>query len=204
MKSMSMLSYARDYPNITSLAGLLSAVTGIYFAILGQFSYAIIGIIWAVFFDWADGIIARKMKNRTDDQRSFGAQLDSMIDVVSFGVFPAVFLLSYGGFGPWFLPGAFLLVATSTIRLSYFNTFGLINSSTYHGLALDNNVILMSFVYLFHPFFSRSVFAIVLYILLMIMMVFNLAPIQTPKFGGKWFYALLIYSLAISIILILI
>ncbi|MCK5736661.1 MAG: CDP-alcohol phosphatidyltransferase family protein, partial [Spirochaetaceae bacterium] len=94
MKSMSMLSYARDYPNITSLAGLLSAVTGIYFAILGQFSYAIIGIIWAVFFDWADGIIARKMKNRTDDQRSFGAQLDSMIDIVSFGVFPAVFLLS--------------------------------------------------------------------------------------------------------------
>ena len=199
-----MLFYARDYPNIVSLAGLLCAVTGIYFVILGQFSYAIIGIIWAVFFDWADGIIARKMKNRTDDQRSFGAQLDSLIDIVSFGVFPALFLLSYGGFSPWFLPGAFLLVATSTIRLSYFNTFGLIDSSTYHGLALDNNVILLSFIYLFHSFFSRSVFAVVLYILLMIMMVFNLAPIPTLKFGGKWFYALMIYSLTISIILILI
>ena len=199
-----MLSYAIDYPNIASLAGLFCAVTGIYFAILGQFAYAIIGIIWAVFFDWSDGIIARKMKNRTDDQRSFGAQLDSLIDIVSFGVFPALFLLSYGGFSPWFLPGAFLLVAASTIRLSYFNTFGLIDSGTYYGLALDNNVILLSFIYLFHSFFSRTVFAIVLYILLMIMMVFNLSPIPTPKFGGKWFYALMIYSLAISIVLILI
>lgn len=199
-----MLFYARDYPNIVSLAGLLCAVTGIYFVILGQFSYAIIGIIWAVFFDWADGIIARKMKNRTDDQQSFGAQLDSLIDIVSFGVFPALFLFSYGGFSPWFLPGAFLIVATSAIRLSYFNTFGLIDCRTYHGLALDNNVILLSFIYLFHSFFSRSVFAVVLYILLMIMMVFNLAPIPTLKFGGKWFYALMIYSLTISIILILI
>ncbi|MCD6397867.1 MAG: CDP-alcohol phosphatidyltransferase family protein, partial [Spirochaetaceae bacterium] len=131
----SMLSFVKDLPNLCSLAGLLSALLGIYFAILGNFAFAMIGILWAILFDWADGIIARKMKNRTDEHKVFGPQLDSLIDIVSFGIFPAVFLLSYGKFNPWFLPGAFFIVATSAIRLSYFNVFGMIDSNTYKGLA---------------------------------------------------------------------
>ena len=80
-----MLSFARDLPNICSLAGLLCAVFGIYYSILGNFSLAIIGVLWAVLFDWADGIIARQMTGRTDHHRTFGGQLDSLIDIISFG-----------------------------------------------------------------------------------------------------------------------
>jgi CDP-diacylglycerol--serine O-phosphatidyltransferase len=40
-----------------------------------------IGMIWAVAFDWADGLIARKMKGRTSQQGFFGGQLDSLIDI---------------------------------------------------------------------------------------------------------------------------
>jgi phosphatidylserine synthase len=89
-----ILSFAKDLPNLCSLAGLLSAVLAIYFAILGIFPAAMIGLIWAVFFDWSDGIIARRMKGRTENQKNFGGQLDSLIDVVSFGLCPAVVLLS--------------------------------------------------------------------------------------------------------------
>ncbi len=46
-----------------------------------------IGILWAVLFDWADGIFARKIKGRSDHQKAFGTQLDSLIDIFSFGVF---------------------------------------------------------------------------------------------------------------------
>jgi len=195
-----MLSFARDLPNICSLAGLLCAVLGIYYAILGNFPVAIIGVLWAVLFDWADGIIARQMTGRTDHQRAFGSQLDSLIDIVSFGVFPAVFLLSYSKFNPWFLPGAFLIVATSAIRLSYFNVFGLIDDKTYNGLALDNNIIILAFVFLFEGFISHTVFSIILYALLMVFLVFNLAPVRTPKFAGKWFYVLMIYTLILTVI----
>jgi len=195
-----MLSSAGDLPNICSLAGLLCAVLGIYFAILGRFPVAMIGVLWAVLFDWADGIIARKMKGRTEDQRSFGGQLDSLIDMVSFGVFPAVFLLSYGHFNPWFLPGAFLVVASSAIRLSYFNVFGLLDDKTYMGLALDNNIIILAFVFLFERFFGHAVFSIILYALLMVILVFNLAPIRTPKFAGKWFYVLIAYTLILTVV----
>ena len=195
-----MLSFAGDLPNICSLAGLLCAVLGIYYAILGNFPVAIIGVLWAVLFDWADGIIARQITGRTDHHRAFGGQLDSLIDIVSFGVFPAIFLLSYGNFSPWFLPGAFLIVAACAIRLSYFNIFGLIDNKTYMGLALDNNVIILAFVFLFEVFFDHMVFSIILYVLLMVGLVFNLAPVRTPKFAGKWFYVLIIYTLVLTVI----
>ena len=195
-----MLFFARDLPNICSLAGLLCAVLGIYYAILGNFPVAIIGVLWAVLFDWADGIVARQITGRTDHHRAFGSQLDSLIDIVSFGVFPAVFLLSYGKFSPWFLPGAFLIVATSAIRLSYFNTFGLIDNKTYMGLALDNNVIILAFVFLFEGFFNHTVFSIILYALWMVFLVLNLSPVRTPKFAGKWFYVLVVYTLVLTVI----
>jgi len=69
-----MITFARDLPNICSLAGLLCAVFSIYYAILGNFPVAMIGMIWAVLFDWGDGIIARRMKGRTDEYRAFGGQ----------------------------------------------------------------------------------------------------------------------------------
>jgi len=195
---LGMISFAKDLPNICSLVGLLSAVGGIYFAILGNFPAAMIGMIWAVIFDWGDGIIARKMKGRSDDLKAYGAQLDSMIDIISFGVLPAVILLSYGEFKPWFIPGAFVIVATSAIRLSYFNIFGLIDSNTYKGLALDNNVLILVFIFLFESFFSHTTFSIIIYTILMILSALNLSSIPTPKFGGKWVYVLVVYVLVLT------
>jgi len=193
-----MLTFAIDLPNICSLAGLLCAVLAIYYAILGNFPATIIGMIWAVFFDWSDGIIARRMKVRTDEYRAFGTQLDSLIDIVSFGILPAVLLLSYGEFSPWFLPGAFVIVAASAIRLSHFNVFGLIDDSTYMGLAVDNNGIILSFVFLFGGVFSKTIFSVIIYSICMCIAAFNLAPIRTPKFTGRWFYVLIFYTLGLT------
>jgi CDP-diacylglycerol--serine O-phosphatidyltransferase len=195
-----MISFAKDLPNVCSLAGLLCAVLGLYFAVLKNFPAAIIGMIWAVLFDWGDGIIARKIKGRTDDHKAFGGQLDSLIDMVSFGICPAVFLLSYGNFSPWFLPGAFVIIATSAIRLSYFNVFGLVDDSTYMGLALDNNIIIFAFIFLFEGFFNPTVFSAILYVMFLGMAVFNMAPVRTPKFSGKWFYILMVYTVVLTII----
>lgn len=197
-----ILSYAGDLPNICSLAGLLCSVLAIYCAIIGQFHGAMIGMIWAVFFDWSDGILARLMKGRTKDQGLYGAQLDSLIDIISFGICPAIVLLSYGNFSPWFIPGAFIIVATGVIRLSYFNVFGLVNKSTYMGFPLDNNVIILVFTFLFSGLFSHSAFSILIYLLLMLAAVFNVAPIKTPKFAGRWYYALIAYTVTTSVIFV--
>jgi phosphatidylserine synthase len=196
-----ILSYGGDLPNICSLIGLLCTVLAIYCALIGQFHGAMIGIIWAVFFDWSDGILARRLKGRTEVQGLYGAQLDSLIDIVSFGICPAIVLLSWGHFSPWFIPGAFIIVATGVIRLSYFNVFGLVNKSTYMGFPLDNNAIILVFTFLFSGLFSHVGFSIVIYILLMLLAVLNVAPIKTPKLSGRWYYALTAYSMTTSVIL---
>lgn len=199
-KQVSILSFIKDLPNICSLLGLLSAVAGIYFAIQGNFEAAIIGVLWAVLFDWYDGIIARKMKGRTKVQGEFGAQLDSMIDVVSFGILPATILLSYGDYNIWFLPGAFVIIAASAIRLAYFNVYGLIDSKTYKGFPLDNNVLILAFVFLFEGLFTPNTFTIIIYALMMLLSVLNLSAIRIPKFGGKWIYVLVAYVLVLTLI----
>jgi CDP-diacylglycerol--serine O-phosphatidyltransferase len=193
-----MLWFALDPPNLVSLAGLISAVLAIYFAVLGVFSAAMIGLVWAVTFDWFDGRVARGMSARTDEQREFGAHLDSLIDVVSFGAAPAVVLLAVGGFRPWFLPGAVVIFAAAVIRLSYFNVFGLADSSTYRGLALDNNVIILVVLFAFQGMFSPPLFAVILYAALMLLALLNVAPIPTHKFGGNWYYALVVFALGMS------
>jgi phosphatidylserine synthase len=185
LQPKSILSYIKDLPNICSLAGLACTILAIYWSILGVYFAAMIGMIWAVAFDWADGLIARRMKGRTGDDRIFGGQLDLLIDIVSYGVAPAILLLSYGEFKPIFLPGAFLMLAASALRLSYFSTFGLASGSKYTGLALDNNNIALVFIFLFEGFFSHGTFSVILYASGLGLAALNVSQIKTPKLSGN-------------------
>lgn len=196
-----ILSFGTDLPNVCSLFGLFCSLLCIYFALVGMFQAAMIGMIWAVCFDWTDGIIARKMHGRTEVQGLFGGQLDSLIDIVSFGICPAIVLLSYGSFSPLYLPGAFIIVAAAALRLSYFNVFGLVDKSSYMGMALDNNGIILPFVFLFSGLFSHSTFVVLLYIFILMLAALNVAPIKTPKLVGRWFYVLICYSIILTTIL---
>lgn len=181
----SILSYAKDLPNICSLFGLACTLLAIYFSISGLYAAAMIGMIWAVAFDWADGLIARRMKGRTGNDRVFGGQLDVLIDIVSYGVTPAILLLSYGNFELIYLPGAFLMLAASALRLSYFTTFGLVGGKHYTGLALDNNNIILVFIFLFEGMFSHGIFSVILYASGLGLAALNVSQIKTPKFSGN-------------------
>jgi CDP-diacylglycerol--serine O-phosphatidyltransferase len=185
---------------VCSLAGLACTILAIYCSILGVYYAAMIGMIWAVAFDWADGLVARKMKGRTGSDRMFGGQLDLLIDIVSYGVAPAVLLLSYGKFHPVLLPVAFIVLAASAIRLSYFSTFGLSDESKYTGLALDNNSIALVFIFLFESVFPHGIFTTILYVSALGLAALNVSQIQTPKFSGvpRNVYLLALYTLGIT------
>ncbi|MGJ8533926.1 MAG: CDP-alcohol phosphatidyltransferase family protein [Alphaproteobacteria bacterium] len=181
----SILSYVKDLPNICSLAGLGCTLIAIYFLIVGVYAAAMIGMIWAVAFDWADGLIARRMSGRTGADRQFGGQLDLLIDIVSYGVTPAILILSYANFNPAFLPVAFIMLVFGAIRLSYFSTFGLSGDAKYTGLAIDNNSIILVFLFMFSGFFDRSVFSILLGVSGLCLSVLNVSQIKTPKLSGN-------------------
>ncbi|NOY83823.1 MAG: CDP-alcohol phosphatidyltransferase [Nitrospirae bacterium] len=181
----SILSYAKDWPNICSLSGLACSLFAIYFSITGLYSAVMIGMIWAVAFDWADGLIARRMKGRSGNDRVFGGQLDVLIDIVSYGVTPAILLVSYGNFEMIYLPGAFLMLAASALRLSYFSTFGLADGTKYTGLALDNNNIFLVFIFLFEVIFNHGIFSVILYASGLGLAALNVSKIKTPKLSGN-------------------
>ena len=197
-----ILSFVKDLPNLCSLAGLACTILAIYYSILGVYSAAMIGMIWSVAFDWADGLVARRMKGRTGDDRAFGGQLDVLIDIVSYGVAPAILLLSYGKFEPLFLIGAFLMLAASAIRLSYFSTFGLAGGTKYTGLALDNNNIILVSIFLLEDVFSGGVFTVILYASCLGLAALNVSQIKTPKLSGNPVnvYILAIYTFGITAI----
>lgn len=195
-----IISFVKDLPNLCSLAGLACTILAIHFSILGIYSAAMIGMIWAVSFDWADGLIARRMKGRTGTDRTFGGQLDVSIDIVSYGVTPAILLMSYGKFEPIFLVGAFFMLAASAMRLSYFSTFGLSGSSKYTGLALDNNSIILVFVFIFEGVLSPSLFSAFFYTTALGLAALNVSQIKTPKLSGNLVnvYALAVYTFAVT------
>ena len=180
-----ILSYVKDVPNLCSLSGLACTILAIYFSILGVYYAAMIGMIWAVAFDWADGLVARRMKGRTSNDQTFGGQLDVLIDIVSYGVTPAILLLSFGKFDPLFLPVAFIMLAASVLRLSYFSTYGLSGGSKYTGLALDNNNIILVFIFLFESIFSAEIFSVILYASGLGLAALNVSQIKTPKLSGN-------------------
>ena len=196
-----ILSYVRDIPNICSFAGLGCSLLAIYFIILGIYPAAMIGMIWAVAFDWADGLIARRMKGRTGADRLFGGQLDLLIDVVSYGVVPAILILGYGKFDPVFLPFVFVILVAGVTRLSYFGTFGLDDSASYTGLAIDNNSIFLVFIFLFENLFSPSVFSVVLCITGLGLAALNVSQIKTPKLSGKPINVVIlaVYTIAVTL-----
>jgi CDP-diacylglycerol--serine O-phosphatidyltransferase len=113
------LSFAKLVPSMLTLLGLCSGATAIRFALVQDWRHAIGAIVCAMLFDMLDGRAARLFGADT----RFGAQLDSLADLVSFGVAPAVIVYMWSlervGDAGWI--AALIFCTCSAIRLARFN-----------------------------------------------------------------------------------
>ena len=110
-----------DYTVILTYMSLISSVFGITQAIHGDYKQAVLCLAFSGICDAFDRRGARTKKNRTEDEKNFGIQLDSLCDVVCFGVFPALicYLLGVRGLLGLFL--VFFYCTCAVIRLAFFN-----------------------------------------------------------------------------------
>jgi len=94
------------------------------------------------------------------------------------------------------------MLAASAIRLSYFSTFGLSDESKYTGLALDNNSIILVFIFLLESVISPELFPIVLTVSALSLAALNVSQIKTPKLSGnvRNVFCLAFYTLGITAI----
>lgn len=161
-----------NYSVILTYVGLLSSVYGITQVFENNRAIAFLCLIISGICDLFDGKIARSMKNRTDHEKVFGIQIDSLCDLVCFGVFPAVIGYSYKSVYPLQLIASLMIVLGAVIRLGYFNVMEeerqrstTENRTEYKGLPVtsvamilpllyvgENNIPKNIFPYLFHSF----------------------------------------------------
>ena len=109
-----------DYTVVLTYAGMLFAFAGLLDSLRQNFTGAIICLMMAGVCDMFDGAVA-STKDRNCYEKHFGIEIDSMCDLISFGVLPAIFVYMISGQAPiaGFLGGAYVLCAL--IRLAYYN-----------------------------------------------------------------------------------
>lgn len=120
-------------PNLFTTAGLFAGFYAIIAATTGRFEAAAIGIFVAIIMDGLDGRVARL----TNTQSDFGAEYDSLADMVSFGLAPSLVMFEWllSGMGKLGWLAAFIYTAAAALRLARFNTqVGVADKRYFQGL----------------------------------------------------------------------
>jgi CDP-diacylglycerol--serine O-phosphatidyltransferase len=130
-------------PNLLTTAGLFSGFFAIVASMNNMFESAAVAIFIAMIFDGLDGRVARM----TNTESAFGAEYDSMADIVSFGMAPALVMYNWAlsDLGKLGWLAAFIFVAGGALRLARFNTnLGSADKRYFQGLAIPSAAAIVS------------------------------------------------------------
>ena len=182
-----------NYTVILTYLSLFSGLVGMKYAHSGRFGMAIFCLALSGICDLFDGAVARTKKDRTQEEKNFGIQLDSLCDVICFGVFPAVFLYCNGVTSLLGFAILVLYVLCALIRLAFFNVLEgqrQMNeggcAKSYRGLPVTTAAILYPLVYLIGLALPQEVMLVVYHIVPFVMAVLFVWDFSVPKFDiGK-------------------
>ena len=141
-----------DYTVILTYLGALAGLLGISLSMSSKFLGAILCMAAALVCDTLDGMVARRKKNRTRQEMLFGIQIDSLCDLISFGLCPSVlfYMLGMNSLFDKLLLGAYCQCCV--IRLGYFNVLAteaeLGTKGDFHGLPVVCLDVMVPAVYL--------------------------------------------------------
>ena len=176
-----------DYTVIATYLSLLLGLAGIYSAAQNAPLAAMLYLMLAGLLDAFDGRIARTKANRTDAEKRFGIQIDSLNDLVCFGVLPAAIGWSTGCKNFWFMAAMSFFALCALIRLAYFNVAEeerqgktAENRSCYLGVPVTASAVLAPLFYLLSLHFSLNC-AVVYALGLFLLGVLYITPIRVKK-----------------------
>ena len=198
-----MLGYWNKSVYITYL-GALGAMFGLLLAIKeGNLDYAFVGMIFAAVCDMFDGKVARHLKNRSEAEKDFGVQIDSLADIVCFITVPAITLYLFGMREIYQILLLSLYVVCGIIRLAYFNVAMSDKNKAiayYQGLPVPMSVFIFGLVWLLMKLFTFN--AVLVYTILVPIVGFlHISKIRVKKYTGTWFYVLVSILAIIAILL---
>ena len=178
-----------DYTVIATYLSLLLGLGGLYSAAQNEPLDAMLCLMLAGLLDAFDGRIARTKKDRTEQEKRFGIQIDSLNDLVCFGVLPAAIGWSMDCDRLWFLATMSFFALCALIRLAYFNVTEEErqdktneNRRYYLGLPVTSSAFVMPFFYLLALYAGRN--AAILYAIgAFLLGVLYISPLRIKKIG---------------------
>ena len=198
-----------NYTVILTYLGLASGMIGIISATQGKVTIAILCLLLAGFFDMFDGLVARTKKDRTKQEKSFGIQLDSLSDVICFGVLPAMIGYAVGLNAWYFYIILIAYVLAALIRLAYFNVTEEERQEQtsevrkeYLGLPVTSAALIIPLIYIFILVLKSKFYLLYAATLLVVAIAF-LSKFKIKKLKTKGMIAVLIVGIIELAILIL-
>jgi len=174
MREMRFIGFY-DYTVVLTYLSLISSVLGMTRAIHGDYKSAIFCLALSGICDAFDGRIARTKKNRTEDERNFGVQLDSLCDVICFGLFPAMICYLLGVRGTLGVALVLFYCLCAVIRLGFFNVLEAKRQNeesgtlkTYRGLPVTSIAFILPFAFWLQFVLPELVFMVLLHVVLLV------------------------------------
>ena len=174
--------------------GLLFALASCFFALSQNLNLSVIFLVLAGICDLFDGAVARKIK-RTDAEKEFGIQLDTVVDVVNFGIAPMIIAFSNVS-AIWYalVIYAFYIIA-AVVRLSFYNTTAAPNTRTkyYQGLPVTYIALVLPIILLF----GNMLLSLVALLVMGLLFIMN---VKIPKPKGIWYLLFPVIAIALIIV----
>ena len=199
-----------DYTVVLTYMSLGFTIFGMTQSIHMRFKTAIFCLALSGLCDMFDGKIARTKKDRSDDQKNFGIQIDSLCDVICFGAFPAIicYLLGVRGFVGVGIVIFYCIAAV--IRLGYFNvlegnrqkTEGGVNKY-YHGLPVTSIAVILPLTFMMEFFVTEKTFILILHAVLLCVGILFIVDFEVKKPTNKELAMLVaVVGIAVAVIII--
>jgi len=188
----------RHLPNLITCLNLVSGSVGIYLVLVNGDSRAIYFVLAGAFFDLLDGMVARLLKVSSD----IGKQLDSLADLITFGLLPSFYLMSFFEEGSWYKWLPLLIAVFSALRLAKFN-IDESQSDHFKGLPTPANAIMVtSLVFVPFSISSWTLISFILFSCVLLVSNISLIALKFKSFGwnGNEFRWLLIIGCLVLMI----
>ena len=159
-----------NYTVILTYISLFCSIAGMLFTVNGWYKMAVLCLALSGLCDMFDGKIARRKTDRTDDEKCFGIQIDSLCDMVCFGAFPILLAYSLGMRGPIGIVILAWYGMNGVVRLGYFNVCETKRQEEteevrkyYSGLPITSIAVVLPLVFVLHTVL-RNHFAVALHV----------------------------------------
>lgn len=196
-----------NYTVWLTYAGAAAAVCGIFFSAGGHPFWGVICLLFAGATDMFDGKIASTMK-RNEAEKNFGIQIDSLCDLISFGVLPVAIGYGLGLSGGFFYISAMLYILCAIIRLAYFNVDEIMRQKnengrrkSYYGLPVTAAAMLFPLIYGLKDLLGAALLPVYQAALFAVAAAFILKfKIRKPRGAALW----VIFALGLAVVALVI